>query len=91
MARRSPGPPGRKQRVPMDGLKGLTPARILPAFICLEIPHAGDAYSGGSEISGLHCIAALVVGLAFARPVIWKKLKELRSRKPGEDEASKGD
>ena len=74
----------------MDGFRGLTLARILPAFICLEIPHVGDAYSGGSEISELHCIAALVVGLAFARPVIWKKLKELRSRRLRKDEASRG-
>ena len=75
----------------MNGLKGLTPARILPAFLCLEIPHIGDAYSGSGDISGLHCIAALVVGLAFARPVIWKKLKELRSRRLRDDEASRGD
>jgi hypothetical protein len=74
----------------MDGSGGLIPARILPAFLCLEISRVGDAYSGGGEISGLHCIAALVVGLAFARPVIWKKLKELRRRRLRKDEASRG-
>jgi hypothetical protein len=72
----------------MRSLTSRVTAGGLSAFLCLEAPLTGDVYSGDGGISGLHYIVAALLGLAFARPVIWKWFKSWRARRVGEAEAA---